>query len=308
MVDLVHELVFDAAARDPRAPALRYAGAGIGYGTLATMVESAGAGFGALGLQPRERVALWLPKREEAVAAVLAAGAVGCGAAVIDAACGPARAASMLCASGARLVVTTGERLLSLEPWLAPAKALRAALVCNDPCPDIPGLHVMRWQRLLRAGSGLPRRRALPGDEAVLLYGCASAVPVVLTHAAAVATAASMAAALHLAPEDRVLAALPLHRREGLAQVLAACARGACSVLLNPLHTRDIVSTAANEAVTALAMPAQGWLELARLDMRSCATLRRVACVDAAMPQQAADALARLPRLRQLAAASEFAQ
>lgn len=295
MVQLVHELVFDAAARDVRATALRYAGQSIGYGALARTVEAAAGGLGALGLQARERVALYLPKREEAVALLFAAGAAGCTAVVIDAACGPARAATLLKLSGTRLVVTTGERLLSLEPWLAQAKALRAAVVCTDPCPDIPGLHVLRWTELLRTGAGLARRRAAASDVAALLYDCsnaASATPVALTHAAARAVALEMAAQLDLGPSDRVLAALPLHLGAGLAQLTAACARGACAVLVNPLHARDIVSTAAHEGVTALAMPSHGWLELARVDLRPCAWMRSVASTDAPLPPSAAAALA----------------
>lgn len=315
MVQLVHELVFDAAARDPRAMALRYAGAGTGYGTLARTVEGAAAGFGALGLQARERIALYLPKREEAVAALFAASACGCTAVVIDPACGPARAGALLSVTGARVVVTTGERLLSLEAWLAPAKALHAAVLCADPCPDIAGLHVARWPELLRAGGPLPRRRMNIGDAAALLYDCgslASAAPAVLTHAGAVQMAGQMAAALRLGARDRVLAALPLHRPAGLSQLTAAFQRGACAVLLNPLHARDIAASAAHEGATALAMPAAGWLELARLDLRPCTALRGIASTDVPLPAATAAALAQaLPRLRAgraEPAASEVAQ
>ena len=74
---LLHELVLLGAERSPDAPALTYGRETLGYGALAATVQAAAGGLAGLGVGRAERVAVYLEKRFEMVAACFAAPAMG---------------------------------------------------------------------------------------------------------------------------------------------------------------------------------------------------------------------------------------
>ncbi|MCS0806349.1 AMP-binding protein [Massilia agilis] len=302
MALLVQELIYEAASRDADAPALRYAGARIGYGALAMMVEAAGGGLRALGVRAHDRVALWLPKREEAVVALFGANAAGGAFVVPDPALAAPQAAALLRDCGARVLVTTSERLATLGSELARCPDLAAAVVCGAPGPLPPGIEVVHWDELLRAGSG----RAAPGgvddDMAALLYLRHGARPsaIILTHRNVVAAARTLQRALRIGADDRLLAALPLCVDAGLHQLTTAFTAGASAVLLNPMLARDVVRAVEDESVTALAALPPLWTELAELAWPAGGGSLRVAVnAGGSLPAASVAALRRkLPRAR----------
>jgi len=77
MSQLLHELIFDASARQPQAPALTFKQDTISYDDLDRQVKSAARGFAGLHLQPRDRIAVYAEKRIETVAAMFGAAAAG---------------------------------------------------------------------------------------------------------------------------------------------------------------------------------------------------------------------------------------
>src|SRR5512145_41493 len=66
---LLHDLPLQAAARTPDRTALRYRGTGSTYAELATAIERVAGGLRRMGLERLERVGIYLPKCNEAVAA-----------------------------------------------------------------------------------------------------------------------------------------------------------------------------------------------------------------------------------------------
>lgn len=279
MTQLVHELIYEAASRDPLAPALRYDGAQIGYGALALMVEAAGGGLRALGVRPHDRVALYLPKREEAVCALFGAAAAGCAFVAIDPAYDPAQAGALLRDSGARVLVSTPERMAALEGELAQCPALRWAVVCGARGAAPAGLEATHWDELLRAGAGRPGWRGLDDDLAGLMYLQAGPAPaaLVLSHRNLVAAGRALQRCLRVTHHDRLLAALPLSLDFGLHQLTTAFAAGAGAVLLNPMLAQDVARAVEQDAVTLLAALPPQWSELAQLDLRGAAGSLRVA-------------------------------
>ncbi|HEY6043978.1 MAG TPA: AMP-binding protein, partial [Nitrosospira sp.] len=77
MADLVHELIFKSADRFPDAEALVHRKSRISYSMLAREVGSAGRALRTLGLDPGERVGVYLEKRPETVIALFGAAAAG---------------------------------------------------------------------------------------------------------------------------------------------------------------------------------------------------------------------------------------
>ena len=73
MVRLLHDLLFAQADRQPDAPAIRHRQATLNYAALATQVQAVANGLRSLDLARAERVAVYLPKRMETVAALFGA-------------------------------------------------------------------------------------------------------------------------------------------------------------------------------------------------------------------------------------------
>jgi acyl-CoA synthetase (AMP-forming)/AMP-acid ligase II len=280
MTQLIHELIYEAASRDPYAPALAYDGAQACYGALAMMVESVAGGLRALGAQPHDRVALYLPKREETVYVLFGAAAAGCAFVALDPAASRAQALALLADSGARFLVTSPERLADLAADLAQCPHLRTVIVCGAGGAAAAGVDVVQWEELLRtAPPAGPARPGLDDDVAALVYVGSGARPtaLVLSHRNLVAAARTLQRALRIGHDDRVLAALPLACDFGLHQLTASFAAGAAAVLANPLLARDVMRAVGDERITVLAAQPALWAELAQQRWPGAAASLRIA-------------------------------
>jgi len=302
MAHLIHELIFDAASRTPAAPALCYAGAAMSYAALAGAVAAVAGGLRALGAERHDRVAVFLQKREEAVCALFGAAAAGCAFVPLNPQLCSQQAVALLRDCGARVLVTTGERLAGMDAQLASCPELRTVLVCGAPTAPVPGLEVLPWGHCLRAGAR-DGHRCIETDMAALLYTAGSTGKpkgVALSHRNLVAGALSVARCLAIAPQDRLLAALPLSLDYGLNQLTSAFAGAASAVLINQLLTREIVEAVEQERITGLAAMPPLWSELARLDLAgAAATLRFITNAGGALPRATLDTLRRaLPATR----------
>src|SRR5689334_18525652 len=77
MSDLIHDFIFDTARRTPAAEALVYASARLDYQALAGTVRGAAGALLDSGIERGERVAIYLEKRIENVAAMFGAALAG---------------------------------------------------------------------------------------------------------------------------------------------------------------------------------------------------------------------------------------
>jgi acyl-CoA synthetase (AMP-forming)/AMP-acid ligase II len=302
MTQLVHELIYESASRHPDAPALRYIDAQTSYAALAAMVEAAGAGLRALGAQPGDRVALYLPKREEAVCALFGAAAAGCAFVALDPSSTPYQVGAVLRDSGARVLVSSAERIATLADELPQCPLLRTLVVCGAPGMVPEGLELVHWDALVRAGAPAPADVRIDDDMAALVYMQAGPRPnaVALSHRNLVATARALQRCLRLRQGDRLLAALPLSADFGLHQLSASFAAGSTAVLLNPMRARDVVRAVDEEGIAALAALPASWGEMAQLAWpRGGESLRVAVNAGGALPAPTVAALRRLlPRAR----------
>jgi acyl-CoA ligase (AMP-forming) (exosortase A-associated) len=305
MSDLVHDFIFASERRTPRAPALVHGDTRLDYAALADAVRAAARALGLRRRAPGERVAVFLEKRIENVAAMFGAAAAGCVFVPVNPLLKPEQVAHILADCNVRVLVTSAQRLVALVPALAHCPDLRTVLATGlKEATALPaGVELAGWEQALDAAAALPADvppRRIDADVAAILYTSGSTGKpkgVVLSHRNLVAGARSVASYLEINADDRILSVLPLSFDYGLSQLTCAFLAGASAVLINHLFARDIVAMVASERITGLAAVPPLWAQLARLPWPDDCTLRYLTNSGGAMPGATLAALrAALPR------------
>jgi acyl-CoA ligase (AMP-forming) (exosortase A-associated) len=307
MSELIQDFIFTSARHSPQAQALVHGDTRLDYAGLAAAVRAAAAALGARRRAPGERIAVFLEKRIENVAAMFGAAAAGCVFVPVNPLLKPEQVAHILADCNVRVLVTSQQRLAALAPVLARCPDLRAVLAVGlQGGHALPaGVELAGWEQALADAAALPPApapRRIDADVAAILYTSGSTGKpkgVVLSHRNLVAGARSVASYLELTPADRLLAVLPLSFDYGLSQLTCAFLAGASAVLINHLFARDIVSMVESERITGLAAVPPLWSQLARLPWPQDCTLRYVTNSGGAMPGATLAALrSALPRAR----------
>lgn len=288
MSNLIYDLIFDAARRAPESQALVYGALQRDYAALADDVEQAAQVLLAQGIAPGDRVAIYLEKRFENVAAMFGASLAGAVFVPVNPLLKAEQVVHILNDCNVRVLVTSPQRLASLGPLLAGCPDLSCVLLAGAG-PDLDAgqatVPLAAWDAD-PAPQSLPPR-AIDADVAAILYTSGSTGKpkgVILSHRNMVAGAISVASYLDITPTDRLLAVLPLSFDYGLSQLTCAFLRGATVVLLNHLFARDIVRAVETEQITGLAAVPPLWNQLARLEWPAVSTLRYLTNSGGAMP------------------------
>ncbi len=295
MADLIHDFLFDSARRTPGAEALAYGPARLDYAALASAVERAAGAFLAAGVQPRERVAVFLEKRVENVAAMFGASLAGAVFVPVNPQLKPEQVAHILADCNVRILVTSPERLAQLGEALAACPDLRTVFVTGAAVSQA-SCEVRAWDTAQTAPDAavLAARRPIDADMAAILYTSGSTGKpkgVVLSHRNMVAGARSVASYLKITPEDRILSVLPLSFDYGLSQLTCAFLVGATAVLLNHLFAKDVLKAVVEERITGLAAVPPLWFQLCTLPWPQDCTLRYLTNSGGAMPKTTVAAL-----------------
>lgn len=298
MPQLIHEFIFASASAMPERQALSYQGVGLNYGALAQMVQQAAHAWLAHGLGSGERLAVFLEKREETVAALFGAAAAGGVFVPVNPVLKPEQVAYILADCNVRILVTSRERLKSLAGALAACPDLRTIIVIGpmEGLAPIEGVRLHSWRGSMAGAAPRPPHRRIDGDMAAILYTSGSTGKpkgVILSHRNLVAGAVSVSTYLANTPEDRILCVLPLSFDYGLSQLTTAFAVGACAVLLNHLLLRDVIDAVDRDRITGLAGVPPLWIQLADLSWHHARRLRYITNSGGAMPQHVVKALRR---------------
>ena len=300
MSELIHDFIFRSARHAPQAEALVYGERRLDYATLAGAVGTAAQGLlaPAIGLGRGERVAVYLEKRIENVAAMFGAAAAGGVFVPVNPLLKPEQVAYIVADCNVRVLVTSVDRLKLLGVALAECPDLRTVVVVGaaDSLPRVDGVQVLGWDQALAAPSAAPRapHRAIDADMAAILYTSGSTGKpkgVVLSHRNMVAGANSVTSYLENTPEDRILSVLPLSFDYGLSQLTTAFSVGATVVLINHLLPRDILKAVQAERITGLAAVPPLWIQIAALPWPADCTLRYLTNSGGAMQRPTLDAL-----------------
>jgi acyl-CoA ligase (AMP-forming) (exosortase A-associated) len=273
MIQALHDFLLRGARQWPQATALVLKDERVSYGDLWAEVEAHAAGLAQLGIARGERVGVWLDKRSETITAIFGASLAGAVFVPISPVLRPPQVHHILADCSLRVLITTQERLLSLEPFFERCPDLRhVVLVGSADRADRPAAAtVVGWQALQKAASpgSAPHPRMIDLDMAAILYTSGSTgrpKGVVLSHRNLVVGGESVSQYLENGPHDRILSALPLSFDAGLSQVTTAFCVGARLVLLNYLMARDLKRICASEEITGLTGVPPLWFQVGELD------------------------------------------
>ena len=294
---VLHELPLLAAMRTPDAIALHEDGATMDYAELARQVRGFANALAALGIRRADRVAIFLDKRRETVIASFGAPAHGAVFVPINPLLKPEQVAYILRDCEVRVLVTSGERLRSLEGALSNCPGLQHVILVGAAAPECApdGLSIHAWKEAMQAAPGTSHR-TIDSDIAGILYTSGSTGKpkgVVLSHRNMVAGAKSVASYLGNHGDDVLLAALPLSFDAGFSQLTTAFHAGASVVLINYLLPKDVVNAIAAYRITGLTAVPPLWIQLTQLKWSAGAgsRLRYFANTGGRMPLETLKAL-----------------
>jgi len=302
MLDLLHSLIVQSASASPTAQALVYQKQSTSYEALADRVSRVAGAYLDLELGRSERVAIYLEKRQETVAAMFGAAAAGGVFVPVNPLLKPDQVAYILRDCNVRILVTSVERLRLLAPALHECRDLHSVIVVGEKVEPAAGLNTLAWEEALVGSGGVRPHRVIDTDMAAILYTSGSTGKpkgVVLSHRNMVAGARSVAQYLENRQGDRILSALPLSFDAGFSQLTTAFHVGASVTLINYLLPRDIVTAVDQERITGLTAVPPLWIQLAQLEWpeRARGSLRYIANTGGRMPKATLDSLrATLPK------------
>ncbi|MCG8018404.1 MAG: acyl-CoA ligase (AMP-forming), exosortase A system-associated [Candidatus Thiodiazotropha sp. 'RUGA'] len=271
MAALLHELIFESAIDRPEQPALQYKSSLLNYAQLESQLRLFAGSLQTIGIEPSDRVAIYLPKCLENVIAIFGTLAAAAVFVPINPVLKPHQVLHILKDCDAKLLITTCGKYRALVDDLDEAVDLNNLVVIDD-C-DIseatPGVqHLFSWDGFMHLDQpqGLPQVNGT--DLAALLYTSGSTGKpkgVMLSHCNMVVGAKSVAEYLDNRPSDRILVVLPLSFDYGMSQLTTAFLVGATAVLINYLLPREVINTLVKERITGLAAVPPLWNALVEL-------------------------------------------
>jgi len=298
MSELIHDFILQSAQRAGEAEALVYGAQRLDYATLVALVRRTAAGFLSLSLERSERVAVYLEKNVENVAAMFGAAAAGGVFVPVNPLLKPEQVGHILNDCNVRVLLTSVDRLKLLAPVLAHCPDLRTVVVTGDlsAAPELANQRLLAWDALqtMPGASMDGAHRVIDTDMAAILYTSGSTgrpKGVVLSHRNMVAGARSVAGYLGNTPADRILAVLPLSFDYGLSQLTTSFFVGATAVLINHLLARDVLLAVQKERITGLAAVPPLWIQLTQLNWPADCSLRYLTNSGGAMQRPTLDAL-----------------
>lgn len=306
----LHHLLSLAAERDPEACALRHRGVGWRYADVARAAHDVGAALLAQEVPHQARVALWLPKGPQFVAAAFGASRAGAAFVPVNPVFKAPQVGHVVRDSGAQVLVVSAERYGLLLAELREAPDLALVVVVGEPVPEAQTegqpWRTLGWDAFLAAGSGRDsaHRTVADQDMAAILYTSGSTGKpkgVVLSHRNMVSGAISVATYLDNRATDRILAVLPFSFDAGFSQLTTGFHAGATVVMLDYLLPRDVISTMVKEQITGMTGVPPLYAQLAELDWPDAigGHLRYFATTGGRMPRALLDRLRRhVPQAR----------
>jgi acyl-CoA ligase (AMP-forming) (exosortase A-associated) len=298
----LHHLLQYRAVAHGQAPALTFKNTTLSYDELWHLVCGVAAGLARLGLEREERVAIFLDKRIETIAAIFAVSAAGGAFVPINPLLRPRQVAYIVGDCSVRMLVTSSERLGLLGDALNACPSLEHILLVDAGAESLvasqkAGYGVHQWSELFESEvTSPPSSSAIDLDIAAILYTSGSTGKpkgVVLNHRNLIVGAESVSQYLENTAEDVILAALPLSFDAGLSQLTTAFSVGAHVVLLNYLVPGDVVRLCAQYGVTGLTCVPPLWIQIAdqTWPTEAARTLRYFANTGGKMPKSTLDRL-----------------
>ncbi len=297
----LHHLITDTAKHYPTNIAIKHKEESIDYHSLAVLIVKAAAGYQQLGLERSERVAIYLPKLIETVAACFGVSHADGVIVPVNPMLKPEQVKHILKDCNARILVTTSQKAAQIAEVLPSCHDLHT-LITIDKNPlnfELPGhIKIITWNTAINLTNSAPINQNIDSDMAAILYTSGSTgrpKGVVLSHHNMITGAESVARYLNNHQADKILSLLPLSFDYGFSQLTTAFITGAQVVLLDYLLPREVLNIIVREQITGLAAVPTLWTQLASLSWHNeiKETLRYITNSGGALPNITLEALRR---------------
>ncbi|MFC4069671.1 acyl-CoA ligase (AMP-forming), exosortase A system-associated [Actinoplanes subglobosus] len=294
----LHDLLLDAAGRRPDSAALTFKDQTLTYAGLRDRVLDVARGLRGLGVERGDRVAVWLDKRIETVAAIFGTSAAGGVFVPINPVLRQRQVGHVVADCDARVLITTPDRFQLLRDELENLKSVEHVVLVGAVAETPAGARyaVSGWESLATPGTASPDAGGIDADVAAILYTSGSTgrpKGVVLSHRNLIVGAESVSSYLANDADDVILSVLPLSFDAGFSQITTAFAVGAHLVLMNYLLPSEVVKLCARHGVTGLTCVPPLWLQLVeqKWTPEATASLRYFANTGGRMPRTTLDRL-----------------
>ena len=288
---LVHHMLRNSALRRGDQEALVSGADRLDYSVMSQRVTALANGLRERGVGRGDRVAIYLRPSTSLPLALFGVSQADGVFVPIHHGMFPEQVAHILRDSGAKAIISDGERWQSLRGTLSQLPSLSFAVVENitEPVPPRP-THDFRL--LCEQSLTSENESCIGQDLAAILYTSGSTgrpKGVMLSHANVLAGAEIVSDYLKITDRDRILAALPLSFDAGLNQLTTAILQGGATVMTEFRFGRDIVQALVNERITGLAGVPSLWSLLIQnssgLSRQVVSDLRYVTNTGGALPQ-----------------------
>jgi acyl-CoA ligase (AMP-forming) (exosortase A-associated) len=293
----LHQILGVMATKRSESPALTIKDTTVSYGELWKEARAFAAGLSRIGLGRSERVAIYLGKQIETVAAVFGSSVAGGAFVPVNPLLRARQVGYILDDCGVRVLVTSAERLDLLREELARCPSVEHVVVVGADRHPVNGhqLTLHPWDEFLDGGD-VSEPNLIDLEIAAIFYTSGSTGKpkgVVLSHRNLIVGGESVSQYLENNEQDCILGALPLSFDAGFSQLTTGFSVGAHVVLVNYLLPGEVVRLCAEHGVTGLTCVPPLWLQLADQTWPAEATrsMRYFANTGGRMPRATLDRL-----------------
>ncbi len=244
MAYLLHRLLTDAAARQPRRPAIAASGCVLTYQELDQLSNKVARALLRLGVSPGDRVGVLAPKSAASVIGIYGALKAGACYVPLDPKAPDQRLSYVAADSGMTVIIADEARAPHAAALASRVRQARGVLVAGvpgsqdgaqaGPSTD-QGAAVLPWSAVAAESAAPLPDHAIETDLAYILYTSGSTgMPkgVMISHRNSLSFVEWSAAAAGLSDRDRVCSPAPLHFDLSVFDLFASCQAAACLCVL----------------------------------------------------------------------------
>ena len=254
---LLHHMLLTSAGRFPNKEAVVCGEQRLTYGEVAKRSKALACGLRRIGLQPRERVGIYLRPSIPQVVAIYGISQAGGVFVPLHDSLFPNQVAHIANDCGIKGLIIEEGKISILAKVFYEIPSLQFVVIVGKADIVFRDLRTYEFEAIGELGSSVALEEvAIENDLVAIFYTSGSTGKpkgVMITHANLVAGTSIVSTYLEITQQDRILAVLPFSFDAGLNQLTTAVQHGATLVLMTFVFAKEIVQMMIKERITGLA-------------------------------------------------------